>query len=98
SGADHGIVVKHDDCCRELKEAIKERGRRRHAQVCQVFIESKRVQFAWDTGLKQRLDLRSKDQSLPSPVVIERLLAKAIACSQKTPPSPIPKGKGKHPP
>ena len=98
SGADLSIFINQDVRCRELKDAIKECVRRRHTQVCQVFVESKRVHFAWDTGLKQRLDLRSKDQSLPIPVVIERLLAKAISCSQKTPPSPIPKGKGKHPP
>ena len=54
------------------------------------------VYFAWDGGLKKRLDLRAKNESLPIPIIIERLLAKAVSCSQKTLAFPIPNGKGEH--
>src|SRR5205085_12205984 len=54
------------------------------------------VDGAWNLCFKQRFDLGTKDQALSVPVVVQWLLAKAIAGGKQSSAFSVPQSKGEH--
>src|SRR5205807_5578660 len=81
--ADLPILIDQDVGSRELQDVLEECVRCGNVAVYEIFIKGDGIDFARYASFENGFDLRAKDQFLPIPVVIQGLLAKAIASSQE---------------
>src|SRR5579859_831786 len=81
---------------RQFHNSLEERVWRGNIAVHQVFIEGNGVDFARNASLKNRFDLRSKDQSVFIPIIIQWLLSKAVTSSEKASAFSIPESESEH--
>ena len=80
----------------QLHDVLEESIGRGNIAIDQILIKSDRVDFLWNASFEDGFDLGAKDQPLSIPVIIQRLLAKAVTGREKAPTLPVPNGEREH--
>ncbi len=81
---------------RNFHDILEKRVWRRNITIHQIFIKGFDIDRTRNARFKDRFDFGTKDQLLTIPIVIQRFLAEAIACSQEFLSFSVPKGERKH--
>ena len=80
----------------QFHHIFEERMWRRDVAVDQVLIEGNGIDFSRYAGFKDGFDLRTEEEASSIPVVIQRLLAKAVPRSQEALTFSVPQCEDKH--